>query len=166
MELSLSWQTWQYNTLLRSNQIQACGTDTSKPSTKPITIIIILNGFKVGQLNLNPVQILVRYMRVKPGPSPLSASLTAALEAPALCPPVPSSPVCCCSVALPVGPLASCSQFLCSSAGTHAGAQAPPGNPDNAHPHWLKPKIYPWILMLDIVHLRCSVYYRNYFVML
>lgn len=62
-----------------------------------------------------------------------STSLTAAPEAPGQWPPVPSSPVCCGSVAPPVGPLASCSLSLCSSAGTHGGAQAPPGNPSNAY---------------------------------
>ena len=64
-----------------------------------------------------------------------STSLTAAPEAPGRWPPVPSSPACCGSPAPPGGPLASCSPFLCSSAGTHAGVQAPPGNPDNTRPH-------------------------------
>lgn len=79
--------------------------------------------------------LALRNMWEKPGHWPLSTSLTVAPEAPAQWPPVPSSPVGCGSVAPPVGPLASCSLSLCSSAETHAGAQAPPSNPDNAHPH-------------------------------
>lgn len=86
-----------------------------------------------------------------------STSLTAAPEAPALWPPVPSSPGGCDSAAPPVGPSASCSLFQRSSAGTHASAQAPPGNPDNAHPHRMKGSIHTWIAILDIIHLWCSV---------
>lgn len=82
----------------------------------------------------------------------LCAALTVAPEAPGLWPPVPSSPAGSGSVAPPVGPLVSCCLSPCSSAGTHAGARAPPGNPDNTHPHWATGNTHPqlthalWVL--------------------
>lgn len=63
--------------------------------------------------------------------SSVCVSLTVVPEAPALWLPGLSSLVGCCSVAPPVGPLASCSQFQCSLAGTHEVAQAPQDNPGN-----------------------------------
>lgn len=65
----------------------------------------------------------------------LDAWLTAALGAPGQLPPAPFSPAGFGSEVPPDGPLASCSLIQRSSAGTHAGAQAPLSNPSNAHPH-------------------------------
>ena len=94
-----------------------------------------LNDSSQSHESLCCITIVLRNKEAEPGPNHLSGALTVAPEAPGQWSPVPSFPAGSGSVAPPDGPLASCSLSLCSSAGTHAGAQAPPGNPDNTHPH-------------------------------
>lgn len=87
-----------------------------------------------------------------------SPSLTVALEAPGRRPPAPFSPASFGSDVPPDGPLASCSLIRRSSAGTHASAQAPLSNPDNAQCQTLSYSeilsVFSWVcepLSLDLM---------------